>query len=54
MKPFPHRKLGRKILTLPKKNKALNQVINNYIDNLESAGSSSLGDFYEQRAQMHI
>jgi hypothetical protein len=38
------------LLTLPRKNKALNQVINTYIDSLDSAGSSFLGDFYESRA----
>ena len=43
---------GSNLLTLPKKNKALNQVINSYIDNLDSAGNSSLGDFYENRALM--
>jgi hypothetical protein len=42
------------LMTMPKKNKALNQVIDNYIDSLDSAGSSSLGDFYESRALMHI
>ncbi len=41
---------GSNLLTLPKKNLALNQVINGYIDNLDSTGSSSLGDFYENRA----
>lgn len=45
---------GSNLLTLPKKNLALNQVINGYIDNLDSAGSSSLGEFYESRALMHI
>lgn len=42
---------GSNLLTLPKKNKILNQVIDNYIDSLDSAkNSSSLGDFYQQRA----
>jgi len=41
------------LLTLSKKNLALNQVINGYIDNLDNAGSSSLGDFYENRARIH-
>jgi hypothetical protein len=45
---------GSNLLTMPKKNKALNQVIDNYIDSLDSAGSSSLGDFYQQRALAHI
>jgi len=38
------------LLTLPKKNKMLNQIIDNYIDSLDSTGSSGLGDFYESRA----
>jgi hypothetical protein len=42
------------LLTLPKKNKVLNQVIDYYIDSLDSAGSSALGDFYENRAQIRI
>lgn len=41
---------GSNLLTLPNKNKVLNQIINNYICSLESAGGSSLGDFYQQRA----
>jgi hypothetical protein len=40
------------LLTLPKKNKLLNQIIDNYVDSLESVGHSSLGDFYEHRALM--
>ncbi len=42
------------LLTMPKKNKALNQILNGYIDSLDNAGSSSLGHFYESRALMHI
>jgi hypothetical protein len=45
---------GSNLLTLPRKNLALNQVINGYIDNLDSADSSSLGDFYESRALINI
>ena len=45
---------GSNLLTQPKKNKALNQVIDNYIYALDSAGTSSLGDFYQQRNLMHI
>lgn len=41
---------GSNLLTLPKKNKVLNQVLNGYIDSLDNAGSYSLGDFYERRA----
>jgi len=44
---------GSNLLTLPKKNLALNQVINSYIDSLDSAGSSSLGDFIENRNLLH-
>ena len=44
---------GSNLLTLPKKNKLLNGIINTYIDSLDSAGSSSLGDFYQQRALIH-
>ena len=41
------------LLSLPKKNKVLNGVIDNYIYSLENAGSSSLGDFYQERALIH-
>ncbi len=40
---------GSNLLTLPKKNKLLNQVINRYIDSLDTAHPSPLGDFYQQR-----
>lgn len=40
---------GSNLLTLPKKNMALNQIINAYIDSLDSAGPSALGNFYESR-----
>ena len=45
---------GSNLLTLPKKNKLLNGIIDTYINSLDSAGSSSLGDFYENRALIHI
>jgi len=46
---------GSNLLTLPKKNKALNQVINSYIDFLDSANDrSALGNFYENRNLRHI
>ncbi len=41
---------GSNLLTLPQKNKLLNGVINGYIDSLDSANPSTLGDFYQQRA----
>ncbi len=44
---------GSSLLTMPQKNKALNQVINGYIDSLENTGSSGLGDFFEKRALVH-
>ncbi len=40
---------GSNLLTMPKKNKALNNILNGYIDSLDSAGSSYLGNFYESR-----
>ena len=39
------------LLTLPKKNKALNTIINHYIDDHETDQPSPLGDFYERRAK---
>ena len=44
---------GSNLLTLPKKTKALNQVINGYIDSLDSVDSFALGDFYENRNLLH-
>jgi len=44
---------GSNLLTLPKKNKLLNGIIDHYIDSLDSAGSSELGNFYERRAQSY-
>ena len=39
------------LLTLPKKNKALNFIINQYIENIGAEPPSPLGDFYERRAK---
>ncbi len=44
---------GNNLLTLPKKNKALNQIIDGYINSLDTAGPSSLGDFFQERALLH-
>lgn len=41
---------GSNLLTLPQKNKLLNNIINAHIDSLDSAQASQLGDFYEHRA----
>ena len=42
------------LMTLPQKNKLLNQVINNYIGSLSAANEiSRLGDFYQQRYLIH-
>lgn len=40
---------GSNLLTLPKKNKLLNGIIDGYIESLDSAKTSPLGDFYENR-----
>jgi hypothetical protein len=40
---------GSNLLTLPKKNKLLNGVIDAYINSLDTAQPSTLGDFYHQR-----
>jgi len=40
------------LLYLPKKSEILNQIINQYIDNLGSASHHRLGEFYEQRYQI--
>jgi hypothetical protein len=42
------------LLTLPKKNKLLNHIINGFIGDTEREGPSPLGDFYEQRYLSHI
>ena len=39
------------LLTLPKKNLALNNILNQHIDNLNADSPSPLGEFYEQRAR---
>ena len=39
------------LLTLPKKNKVLNTIINQYIEDIEADQPSPLGDFYERRAK---
>ena len=44
---------GSNLLSMPKKNKVLNQIINSYIHPLESVGRSALGEFYENRALQH-
>ncbi len=42
------------LMTLPQKNKILNQVIDNYIGSLSAANDvSSLGHFYQQRSLIH-
>lgn len=40
---------GTNLMSLPKKNQVLNQVINNFIYPEDGYGTSPLGDFYEQR-----
>jgi hypothetical protein len=42
------------MLTLPKKNRLLNNVINGFIGDMDIEGPSPLGDFYEQRYLSHI
>ncbi|MDR3543029.1 MAG: hypothetical protein P4L69_19010 [Desulfosporosinus sp.] len=43
------------LMTLPKKNKVLNQTINTYISSLNSSNDRlSLGDFYEQRSLLRL
>jgi len=41
---------GSNLLSLPKKNKALNNILNQHIENRYADRPSQLGDFYEQRA----
>lgn len=41
---------GSNLLALPKKNKLLNGVIDSYINSLDTAQPSDLGEFYNQRA----
>jgi len=45
---------GSNLLTLPKKNKLLNHIINGFIGDTEREGPSPLGDFYEQRCVNHM
>lgn len=40
---------GTNLMSLPKKNQVLNEVINNFIYPVDGSGTSPLGDFYEQR-----
>jgi hypothetical protein len=42
------------LLTLPKKNKALNTIINQYIEDINAEQPSPLGDFYERRAKFLV
>jgi len=43
------------LMTLPKKNKALNFIINQYIEDIEADQPSTLGDFFERRAKfLHV
>jgi hypothetical protein len=41
---------GSSLLSLPKKNKALNNILNKHIESIYADSPSPLGDFYEQRA----
>lgn len=47
---FTHMFKETNLLTLPQRNNALHQIINGYIDSLDVAQPSPLGDFYQQRA----
>ena len=42
---------GSNLITLPKKNKILNTVLNQYIDGINADQPSPLGDFYQRRAK---
>ena len=42
------------LLTLPKKNRLLNAILNQHIEGLHAELPSSLGDFYEDRARLAI
>ena len=43
------------LMTQPKKNKVLNIIVNQYIDDIEADLPSPLGDFYERRAKfLHV
>ena len=39
------------LLTLPKKNRLLNAILNQHIEDMQAELPSSLGDFYENRAR---
>ncbi len=43
---------GSNLLTLPKKNKILNNVLDSYIDTSQADQPSQLGEFYEKRCQL--
>ncbi len=46
---------GSNLLTLPRKNKILNHIIDNYISSLHSANDRlSLGDFYQHRSLLRL
>jgi hypothetical protein len=40
------------LLTLPKKNRLLNAILNQHIEDIHAELPSSLGDFYEDRARL--
>lgn len=40
------------LLTLPKKNRLLNAILNQHIEDMQTELPSSLGDFYENRARL--
>ncbi|OGQ97424.1 MAG: hypothetical protein A2521_08540 [Deltaproteobacteria bacterium RIFOXYD12_FULL_57_12] len=42
------------LLTLPKKNRVLNAILNQHIEGINAELPSSLGDFYESRARLAI
>jgi hypothetical protein len=44
---------GSNLLSLPKKNKALNSILNEHIEDRKADQPSPLGDFYEQRTLNH-
>ena len=44
---------GSNLITLPKKNKTLNNILNQYIEDGYADRPSPLGDFYEQRVLNH-
>ena len=42
----------KNLLTLPKKNKMLNGVLNSYMETINTEPPSSLAEFYERRHQL--